>query len=208
MFRLLRRPSRRPSPPPRRPVRLSLEALEGRHSPSTITLNMDLSVAYHANRSVTFSGQVTNTSSPGGLTVQISGAASGTTTTDAGGNYSVTLTATSLGAVQAKTTDGTSNVATATLTAGTPEIENFGYVKGDNNYFTFSGQVTGDVTQGMVVTFSGQSTAMQGKTCTVGANGWFSITVQIAPSDLGTVSASATDWWGIPSDVVSVLVTN
>jgi hypothetical protein len=189
-------------------VRLSLEALEGRHCPSTIILTMDLSVAYHANRSVTFSGQVTDTPSPGGLTVQISGAATGTTTTDASGNYSVTLTATSLGVVQARTGDGLSNIATATLTAGTPDIQNFGYVKGDNNYYTFSGQVTGDVTQGMVVTFSGQSQAMQGKTCTVGVNGWFSITVQIPPSDLGTVSAVATDWWGIPSDVVSVLVTN
>ena len=209
MIGLRRRPSLQPNPAPRRPVRPSLEALESRCSPSTITLN----VAYVANQQVTLSGMVVlgvadmRSGPVGGLTVQISGAATGTATTDPVGNYSVTLTASRLGQVQAKTSDGQSNTATATLTASTPVILNFGYVKEDNNFYVFSGQVIGDVTQGMAITFSGQSRAMQGKTCTVGPDGWFTITVQIAPTDLGTVGATATDWWGNNSELVSTLLS-
>jgi hypothetical protein len=210
MLSLLRRPSRKQAPSSPRPVRLFLEALEGRDCPSTITLN----VTYAANRQVILSGQVAASGSgaragsdTSGVTVQISGAASGTTTTNSGGSYSVTLTANSLGQVQAKTTDGLSNTATAILTVGTPVIQNFGATKGLLNYYTFSGQVTGDVTGGMVITFGGQSTTMDGRTAAVDANGYFSITVQIPSNDLGTVSATAMDWWGLSSNAVYALIS-
>src|SRR5262249_30048434 len=80
MFRLIHRPSHKRTLFSPRPVRLLLEPLEDRNSPSTITLN----VAYAANHHVILSGQVTaggwgaHTDSEGsGVTVQISGAASG-----------------------------------------------------------------------------------------------------------------------------------
>jgi hypothetical protein len=195
MLRLFRRPSRTKAPSSPRPVRLLLEALEDRYCPSNITLN----VSYAANRHVIFSGQVTPGSA--GLTVQISGAASGSTTTDANGNYSVNLTPTSLGQVMAKTSDGQSNTAGAALSASTPTIQNFGYTKGFLNYYTFAGQVTGDVTGGMVITFGGIS-ALNGRTATVDANGNFSITVQVTDQGPWTASAYATDWWGLDSQVV------
>jgi hypothetical protein len=210
MFRLIHRPSHKQTLFSPRPVRLLLEPLEDRNSPSTITLN----VAYAANHHVILSGQVTaggwgahTDGEWSGVTVQISGAASGSTKTDANGNYSVDLTASSLGQVQAKTADILSNTATATLTSNTPTIELFGVVAGPLNFYTFSGQVTGDVTGGMVITFGGQVQAMNGRTVTVDADGYFAISVQINSNDLGTVTATATDWWGIYSDEVAVLVS-
>src|SRR5579884_1474622 len=118
MFRLLRRSSRSQAPAALRPVRLFLEALEDRNSPTAISL----SVAYNANHQVTLSGQVTvdgtgyhgSTSGVSGMTIIISGAAAGTTETDGDGYYSVTLTADFLGQVNAQTADYTSNIASAT----------------------------------------------------------------------------------------------
>jgi hypothetical protein len=200
MFSLLRRPSRTKAPSAPRPARLFLEALEDRNSPSTITLN----VAYAANRQVTYSGHVTG-GTPG-QSVQISGAVSGSTTTNGNGDYSVTLTTDNLGQVSAQTTDGQSNTATATLSATTPMMQTFGYTKGFLDYYTFSGKVTGDVTAGMVITFGGID-ALNGKTATVDSNGNFSITVEITESDPGMATAYATDWYGLGSQVAYVLVS-
>src|SRR5437879_1224316 len=51
------------------------------------------SVSYGSQRQITVTGKVVD-ESPGGLTVTISGMASGTATTDSSGNFSLTLTAT------------------------------------------------------------------------------------------------------------------
>ena len=200
MLRLFRRPSRTKAPSSARPVRLLLEALEDRYCPSGPSETITLNVAYNANRQVTFSGHVT-ASQPSGLTVQISGSASGTATTNANGDYSVTLTGNNLGQVSAATTDGRSNTATSTLTATTPTIQNLGYTKGFLNYYTFAGDVTGDVTAGMVIVFGGIS-ALSGRTATVDANGHFSITVQVTDQGPWTASAYAVDWWGLDSQTV------
>jgi hypothetical protein len=209
MLSLFRRPSRKPAPSTLRPVRLLLETLEDRNSPSQISL----SVAYNPNHVVTLSGQVTATGpnphadgTYSGVTVVFSGAVTGAAETDGSGNFSVSLTADSLGQVNAQTEDGCSNVASVTLTANTPAIANFSVYAGYLNYYTFTGTVTGDVTGGMAVSFGGQVSALSGQSVSVDANGNFCITVKINPNDVGSVSATASDWWGIYSDTAYVLM--
>ncbi len=133
MFGLLRRASCQNNPHPTRMVRPFLEALESRYCPSTSTSTLSLNVSYAANRQVTLSGQLTNTGTLGGQTIRITGAVATTATTDANGNYTVTLTASQLGEVDAQTADNQSNVAINNLTASTPTITQFGAVKGDLN---------------------------------------------------------------------------
>jgi hypothetical protein len=189
---------------------LFLEALEDRNSPTAISL----SVAYNANHQVTLSGQVTvdgtgyhgSTSGVSGMTIIISGAAAGTTETDGDGYYSVTLTADFLGQVNAQTADYTSNIASATLTANQPSIQNFGWVQSPGHFYTFSGQVTGDVMGGMSVSLGGNLEGVSGQSVSVDSEGRFVLTVQLNSVELSSVTATATDWWGIYSEEVSTLV--
>jgi hypothetical protein len=181
-----------------------LEALEGRDCPSTISL----SVAYGTQRNITLSGQVTNAAHPAGLTVQIAGVASGTTVTDANGNYSITLPAVQLGTVTAATTDGQSNTAQAMLAGAPPQIVNFTWTLGSTGLSTFSGQVLDASAPGLTVNFGGEPVSMQNQHVTVDADGWFYFTIRLngTATDNGEVTATVTDWWGLQSEAVQVFV--
>jgi hypothetical protein len=196
MLGLLTRSPKKKVPRTARPVRLFLERLETRDCPSTISLN----VSYAANRMVTLTGQVTDTTQLGGLTVQITGVATTTATTDTNGNYSATAQASGLGKVYAQTSDNQSNVATITLNDIPPQITNFTVSLGPNNIATLTGTVTGQNVGGLTVAFDGSVTALQGKTATVNADGSFLLTVALGNvNGLAEARAVTTDWWGLLS---------
>jgi hypothetical protein len=98
-------------PPPISPM---LEALEDRFCPAVGgTPGITLAIAYSMGQQVTLSGTVTDNVSVANLPVQITGAATGSTTTNASGQFNVQLTATALGNVTATVTDSTNATANA-----------------------------------------------------------------------------------------------
>src|SRR5262245_46005439 len=161
-------------------------------------------ISYGHERSINISGEVIALN-PAGLPVQISGAASGTTTTDANGNFNITLTASGLGTVSAQTVANglTSNVVTEAFSASPPVIDQLGYVEGPGNSFVIRGHVSCADPEGLIVSFGGQVAAVEGLTAVVGPDGWFEIEVTITPGDNGTISAQTTDWWGQESNVAT-----
>jgi hypothetical protein len=156
---------------------------------------------------VTLSGQVTD-DQPSGLTVTFSGAVTGTTVTDANGNYSVRLQASSLGAVLATVTDSWGNVsnpASVTLTCAPPSITDISAACGPDNVWTFQGTVVAASPDNMTVTFNGLP-SVANQTATVQANGTFVYIVQMQPNDDGTVTVQTTDWWGQTSEIEYYIV--
>src|SRR5262249_31819935 len=132
---------------------------------------------------------------PGMQRIDISGVASGVTYTDARGNFDVTLRPSQPGVVRATATDQwlqTALAAAVSLTNAPPVIVNFtgGVVSG--TLWTFTGTVKDESPQGLTVYFSGLPD-LNGKTATVGADGSFSLTVQLTYGQGGTVQAQVTD---------------
>jgi hypothetical protein len=167
-----------------------------------ITLNL----AYSGKNLVTLSGTVTD-EDPAGRTVVISGAAGATVTTDVQGNYSVTVPA-RLGVIRASTTDPwgqASNIAQQTATSLPPSIINFRATQGYNNLWTFQGQVNDESPAGLVVRLGGVPGLCT--SAVVGSDGWFSLTVQLAPGVSGLATAQVTDWWGLAADIAYAPVT-
>jgi hypothetical protein len=182
-----------------------LEALEPRYCPSTLYVMMQASPS---SKQVSFTGQVTNTSSPGGLTVLLSGVVGGTTTTDSNGYFQVTLPASGQGTAYLATADGQSNIAQVAVTDPATTINEFTEVSGGiSGVSTFSGSVQGGY-QGEVVNFSGLKD-LQGQSATCDANGNFEISVQLdgQPDDEGEAYAQATDAWGVQSNEATFYVT-
>jgi hypothetical protein len=171
--------------------------------------SVQLSVTYGQNRAVTLSGTVSD-ESPDGRLVTFTGSATGTTTTAADGTFSVQLPATSLGAVQAVTTDPwglTSAAAQVTLTNVRPQITNFSASQESGNTWTFSGTVVDECPQGLRVQLGGLG-SLTGQSATVAENGNFFLTQNLLPGERGTATASVTDWWGSASDLATRAVSN
>jgi hypothetical protein len=168
------------------------------------------SVEKGPNKQITVSGQVYD-ENPGGLTVTLTGAASGTTTTNSSGAYSVNLTANLLGGLYARTVDSQglqSNVAEYLITNTKPVITAFNYEYLGQNKYRFYGTVTDDWSAaGLTVLFAAEFSAMNGLTATTDANGNFSkeVTIPVDPNQQGYVHVTVTDCWGLTSDVVSRL---
>jgi hypothetical protein len=172
-------------------------------NPSDANPFLTLSVTYGSQRQVTLSGQVYD-ESPGGRTVTFTGAASGSTTTDSQGYFSVTLTASMLGSVMATTTDAagqSSNAAQVQLQSSRPVIQGFTCSEQSDGYL-FSGTVLDESPGGLVVYLGGVPVSLQGKTVTVQADGTWSILIQLngTQTDEGTATAYVTDWWGQQSE--------
>jgi hypothetical protein len=185
--------------------RPTLEALEDRCCPTTISLN----ITNQSGCQVMLSGHVDDLD-PGGLTVQLSGHYSGAATTDATGNYAVTVTASGLGAVYAVTTDRlgqTSNTAEADITCPPPRIVNFMAVRESGSTYTFSGTVQAGYGSAatLVVSFSGFP-EVQNVVVSVGSDNTFHFTVDLSKTDIGLVSVQTTDWWGQVSNVAQTYV--
>jgi hypothetical protein len=169
--------------------------------------SLTLAVTYGAKRSVTLYGKVTD-EAPGGLTVTISGAAKGNTTTSCDGSFSITLTADNLGQVQATVTDAfrlTSLPASVTLASNPPLITTFQAKWNSLTSCTFSGTVSDESAPGETVLLGGIP-ELNGVTTTVQSDGTFSITVTLQPHEKGTATALVTDWWGLQSNLALALV--
>jgi len=179
-----------------------LEQLEERNCPSTISLSA--CVISSNQKLVEVMGQVTNTPSPNGLTVQFSGEVSGTAITAGAGYFYTVLPAAGLGTVSAATTDGQSNVAETLITdAYPPQIDQFSYMEYPNGMYVFEGHVNGGY-QGEVVNLGGIQD-LQGKTATVDSNGNFCVAVRLngQMSDNGDATAQTSDVWATNSNVAA-----
>jgi hypothetical protein len=198
MFDLFSR-ARRQSRPARPSFRPTLETLEERNCPTTLSLSF---TGVSTSKTGMFTGTVSNTPNPGGMIVQLTGVATGSATTNAQGGFSVQLTATGLGTETATTTGAT---AQTTLTdPGAPLISLFDSTEYPGGYYLFSGHVNGTVFAGEVITFSGSIPSMQGKTTTVHSDGSFSFVGHLLPGEDGDVLASATaDVWGVNNVAVN-----
>lgn len=164
-----------------------------------------MSVTYGASKQITVVGQVYD-ENPSGLTVTLSGTASGTTTADENGQYRVTLTASSLGTLNVQTVDALglqSNIATWMLTNQRPTISGFSYRSLGNNTYEFTGHVADDWSNaGLTVVFGSDIDVVDGKTAVTDSNGDFSLIVQIPAGEIGDVWVTVNDCWALTSDVV------
>jgi hypothetical protein len=201
MFGLLsRRHEASPASTCARFTRLNLERLETRDAPA----NLSLSVVYGTGTTVTLSGDLTNTANPANQAIQIVGKASGTTTTDANGHYSITLQATGLGAVGAALANDNRVKATATLTDTAPVITSFVAIEEQNGVWEFRGTITYNrYFDSMTIYFGGQPIDLQNKTTTANSSGSFDVCIQLngLSSDNGNAAVWAVDPWGLQSNL-------
>ncbi len=202
MFGLLTRSPQTRNAALRRSVRLTLERLEDRLSPTTMD-GLTMNVTYVPNKEVTLSGHLTSPNNVGQL-IQFGGVVNGTTTTDSLGNYSATLKVSQLGQATAVEANGQSNTCTAALVSQMPNIT-FTATPAANGLWLFSGTVTGAPTQGEVVNFGG-ITPLAGQSTTVNPDGTFSFTCTVPPGQGGMATAQAVDWWGDASPVATASV--
>ncbi|MCI0377405.1 MAG: hypothetical protein L0215_07355 [Gemmataceae bacterium] len=204
MTRLALRSHRAQSPR----YRPHLEGLESRDCPNAApTIFMGIMSVQQKN--VVLSGVVQD-ESPAGLTVQFSGQYTGTTQTDSEGTFTVSVTPAQLGAIFAGTTDNigqASNVAQVNVTSNAPAIVNFAATRLAGNIFTFTGRVVDEDPLGLKVTFGGLP-SLVGRYVLAGADGSFSLTVELACGEEGIATAQTTDWWLLNSAIAETLVCN
>jgi hypothetical protein len=142
---------------------------------------------------------------PFGLTVNFSGAATGTTITNSGGWFNATLNLTQLGSLKASVTDawGLSGNASVNVTKAAPTVKNVSATQESFIWFV-AGQVTDVYPIGMVVTCQSTNNSNLNGTATTDANGNF--TIELPGTQYGTVNVSATDAWGKTSNVVTKML--
>ena len=153
-------------------------------------------------KNVLLSGSVQD-ESPAGLTVSFSGVSSGSTTTDASGNFSLVALASDLGDVTATVSDAwgaASLPATATLGSQAPVVQLDQPQTDATGMVTVSGYVSALSPGGLSVDVSG---AVNG-TATTDASGYFTLTAQ--SSGPGTVSVTATNSWNQTSSPAQATV--
>jgi hypothetical protein len=196
VFGFLTRRARKRAVSPR-PLRLNLETLEARDVPSTLTAT----VHYNGGTFITLYGHLSDTSTPSGQVVTVWGRAQGQATTDANGNFFLSVVASGLGDVLAKTPD--SNIVDTVLTDTAPQIDSFKAIEGPNHMWTFTGHVVDPSPQDLVIYLGGQPVSLSGKTINnVDSNGNFSIAIQLngTTTDNGMAMAQAVDAWGLTSN--------
>lgn len=179
---------------PRRSYVPFLEPLQDRLCPAAPTLS--LSSMGSGPQTYVLMGSVMD-EAPAGLTVNFTGAYKGSVAVNAMGMFQISVQPDHLGAVNASVTDaeGLTDTEFTILTNRAPTINGLTAVRGVGNLWTFSGMVMDEHPQGLVVTFGGLP-ALEGKTVTVtDSSGYFSLTVEIPPGEVGTVTAITTDWW-------------
>lgn len=180
-------------------ARPSLEALEDRFSPATLSLN----VSYGLGRLVTLHGSLTDTSTPGNQLITIQGVVNGQVVTDAAGNYSLGATPNYLGMVSAQKTDGSSNVASAPITDIPPTIRAFDAIEGPGNMWTLTGTLTYHRPfDTLTVHIGGVPVHINGRTTTADSTGAFGVAVQLdgTVNDNGSIWAEALSPWGLVSE--------
>jgi hypothetical protein len=168
----------------RRRITLNLEALEARDCPSASTRD----VAAAAPDGPASGPALVTAADPAVLSLPVAASPKGTATVSgappAGGPTS------------------------GNVTAKPPKIVNFQVINNGNNNWTFTGQVQGPDTEGLLVTLAGiPSLDDNGASATVQADGSFSYTVTLRTGETGGVTADCTDWWGQASNEATAYVT-
>jgi hypothetical protein len=177
------------------------------HTVPTSGPTLTLACNQQANRQVRVYGTVSD-ANPANETVNFSGVISGSTTTDANGNYVFVATASALGTITATATNSgniTSNPAQTTLTNVPPAINNFTATFNGGTSWTFSGQVADEWAMGLTVSVTAPG-LQNPVTTTVGLDDMFSVTVNLPGQPYGTATAQTTDWWGATSNLAQTLV--
>jgi hypothetical protein len=179
------------------------------HHPSGVQVNAV--VVDGATRTVLLSGVVFGESAGNRLVTFAGAVAPGAETmTDAFGNFALVTQATSAGQITASVTyGGVTESSTVLLSNSAPTITEFTALAGPGNVWTFQGRVLDEHAAGLTVTFGGEPMSLQGQTALVGADGWFTLNLQLngSPTDDGLVSARVfEDWWGLGSDPAWVAV--
>jgi hypothetical protein len=161
-----------------------------------------LNFALGNQKTVTITGRVADIDQ-GGLTVSLSGVASGSAVTNSDGTFSVTTQASALGMVIVTTIDlwGVCSAQTPiTIMCPPPAITGFTSMEVGQNLWQFTGTVADPSPAGLVVQLGGLP-ELAGQTAAVSSSGTFSITVQLQPGETGEATAQTTDWWGQLSNV-------
>jgi hypothetical protein len=129
------------------------------------------------------------------------------TSTDANGHFNLVTTAANLGSVTAVVTDQwsmQSNPLTGQITDNGLQVSNLTVgATGQGKQVEVSGSVTGTSPSGVSVTFSGSAGISGG--ATTDSSGRFDVFT--TASQLGTVSAVATDNWGVSSSPVTTTLS-
>lgn len=201
MFGFLTR-TRRPSARPVRPSRqLVLEPLEDRFCPAAPSFT-NLSVTILHGNDVQVSGTISD-ERPQNALVSLQGVVSGEVVPNAGGQFSLEMTASELGEVIAEVNDdeGYSNSTEAALTAPQPLVS-VTLTHGPRKTITLAGHVTAPTNAGLFVSFTGALDA----SVTTNTSGDFTLTTNQAV--LGTISVSAQDIWGQISEYEYEVVTS
>jgi hypothetical protein len=166
---------------------------------------ISLQVSYGGQRLVTFSGVVYD-ESPTTCVVSLGGVASGAGIhPSSSGEFSVTLTASSLGTEWGKAVDSAglaSSIATVDVVSLKPVIDNFQVYGIAPNTYSIRGHVSDESPAGLIVRLGGEIAQLQGVEVEVGADGWFSYTITLSspPAAGSLVTADVTDWWGLAAD--------
>ena len=176
---------------------------------ASITPQITLNVQVLPGQEVQLSGVVMD-DVPAGATVTFTGAVSGSTTTDANGNFSFTATDATLGTVYASAvdqSDQSTNTASANIAVPTPVLTI--WVSGESSGIaTINGKLADLDPASETVQFSGAASG----SVTTDSSGNFSVTVYTA--NVGNLFASATDLWGqtsnteevsVPADVIGIV---
>jgi hypothetical protein len=166
----------------------------------------NLSISYGRPGTVTLTGRVVD-SSAGGLNVNFTGAANGSTTTDAQGWFNVTLTQAKPGEIEAKVFNAWGLGATGSVFSANqpPVITALDACRSTGNVWVFEGTVEDEEPEFCIVYFTGLP-SLEGRTVRVDENGRFCLVVELAPGEEGTVLAIAYDSEGLASEVAEVLV--
>jgi len=166
----------------------------------------NLSISYGRPGTVILAGRVID-SAAAGLTVNFTGAATGSTTTDAQGWFSVTLTQAVPGEIEAKVFNAWGLGATGSVfsTNQPPVIATLDACRSTGNVWVFEGVVEDEEPEHCIVYFTGLP-SLEGLTVPVDINGRYCLVVELAPGEEGTVLAIAYDSEGLASEVAEVLV--
>jgi hypothetical protein len=206
--------------PSARRARPVLEWLEDRYCPTIpgsstaipVCEILNLSAIAGAGHSVQVSGSVVD-QNPSACVVNLSGVVNGSVAVQANGAFSTQVTATGLGQVTAVAQDNqqqiSSNQVSTQISAEQPVINNFAVVHNQNNTWTIQGQVADDQSPASVPVLFGGPGNVQNMTVTTDANGNFCVAVSITTTMPSfTITAVATDSWGLQSNMVSFTVNN
>jgi large repetitive protein len=159
--------------------------------PSTSSPQIILEAEVLSGHEVVLSGSVQD-ANPAGVTVTFSGAATGSTTTDANGNFSFTTSAASLGTVYAVGIDQSqqsTNTAAATIGVAAPALT-LAITSTSQDTVTLTGKLTDIDMAGQTVSITGAETG----SVVTDANGNFTITADA--STIGAIEVSADELWG------------